>query len=84
MPPVRRAAIKAAPTWLRQRLLLRLGGQLVKSSYQGSRVVATVRRGTAANRRARVDLLLGPRAGGHPLCGFYAAAFTRLLWRCST
>src|SRR5262245_11084331 len=38
MPPVRRAVIRAAPGWLRKRLLLRLGGHLVRNSYHGSRV----------------------------------------------
>src|SRR3954465_4120201 len=37
MPPMYRAVIKATPVWLRRRLLLRLGGQLVRSSYRGSR-----------------------------------------------
>jgi hypothetical protein len=79
MPPMRRAAIKAAPGWLRKRLLLRLGGHLVRDSYQGSRVVARVRRGTA-----RIDLRQSifctvREPVEHPLCGFYAAAYTRLL-----
>src|ERR687892_1788646 len=46
MPPFRRAMIKAAPAWLRKPILLRLARQLVRSSYQGSRAVAKVRRGT--------------------------------------
>jgi bacteriochlorophyll 4-vinyl reductase len=79
MPPLERGMIKAAPAWLRGRLLLRLGAQLVRSSYPGSRVVSRVRRGTA-----RVDLRASifctvREPVGQPLCGFYAAAFTRLL-----
>jgi len=79
MAPMLRGAIKAAPAWLRQRLLLRLAGQLVRDSCRRSRIVAKVRRGTA-----RLDLresvfcsVREPVA--RPLCGFYAAAFTRLL-----
>src|SRR4029078_11956633 len=33
MPPLQRAAIKAAPAWLRTRMLLRLARQLVRNSY---------------------------------------------------
>lgn len=79
MPPVRRAAIKAAPGWLRKRLLVRLGGQLVKSSYHGSRVVARVRRGSA-HIDVRASIFCTVREPvDYPLCGFYAAAYTRLL-----
>ena len=79
MRPVRRAVIRAAPGWLRKRLLLRLGSHLVRNSYNGSRVVAKVRRGTA-----RIDLRASIFCSvrepvEHPLCGFYAAAYTRLL-----
>ena len=79
MAPLLRGAIKAAPAWLRQRLLLRLAGHLVRDSCRRSRIVAKVRRGTA-----RIDLRESVFCSvrepvGHPLCGFYAAAFTRLL-----
>src|SRR5918992_5823661 len=79
MPPFRRAMIKAAPAWLRGRILLRLARQLVRSSYQGSRAVAKVRRGTARiDVRASIFCTVREPVD-HPLCGFYAAAFTRLL-----
>ena len=79
MPPIQRAMIKAAPVWLRSRILLRLAKRLVRSSYQGSRAISRLRRGTA-----RVDLRASifctvREPVRHPLCGFYAAAFTRLL-----
>jgi bacteriochlorophyll 4-vinyl reductase len=79
MSPVRRAFVRRAPGWLRSRLLLRMSRQLVRSTYQGSRVVARVRRGTAS-----LDLRVSPFCAvrervPHPLCGFYAAAFTRRL-----
>jgi bacteriochlorophyll 4-vinyl reductase len=79
MPSMRRAMIKSAPGWLRKRLLLRVAGQLVRSSYHGSRAISRVRRGTA-----RIDLRASIFCSvrepvQHPLCGFYAAAFTRLL-----
>lgn len=79
MAPFRRAAIKAAPGWLRKRLLVRLGGDLVKSSYHGSRVVARVHNGTARiDLRASVFCTVREPVD-YPLCGFYAAAYTRLL-----
>ena len=79
MPPLQRALIKAAPVWLRSRLLLRQARQLVRNSYKGSRAMSRLRRGTA-----RVDLRASVFCSvreplPHPLCGFYAAAFTRLL-----
>jgi hypothetical protein len=74
-----RAVIKAAPVWLRRRLVIRLASRLVKSSYQGSRVVARMRRGTASiDVRASIFCTVREKVD-HPLCGFYAAAFTRLL-----
>src|SRR4026209_62963 len=51
MAPLPRAMIKAAPVWLRGRILVRLGRRLVRSSYRGSRAIAKVRRGSA-----RVDV----------------------------
>jgi bacteriochlorophyll 4-vinyl reductase len=79
MAPIQRALVKAAPMWLRRRLLLRLASRLVKSSYQGSRAVSKVRRGTA-RINVRASIFCSVRAPvDHPLCGFYAAAFTRLL-----
>lgn len=78
MPPVHRAMIKGAPGWLRGRLLLRLAGRLVRSSYQGSRVIARVRRGTAkVDLRASIFCTVREPVP-QPLCGFYAAAYSRL------
>jgi hypothetical protein len=79
MSPVQRAFIRAAPAWLRGRLIVRLAGQLVRSTYRGSRVVWRLRRGTA-NLDVRASLFCTVRERvPQPLCGFYAAAFTRLL-----
>jgi bacteriochlorophyll 4-vinyl reductase len=79
MPPFERTVIKAAPAWLRARLLLRLGRHLVRTSYTGSRVVSRVRRGTA-RMDVRASIFCTVREPVEsPLCGFYAAAFTRLM-----
>lgn len=78
MTRMQRSLIRSAPAWLRARLLLRLAARLVRSSYQGSRATAKVRRGTA-----RIDLRPSifctvREPSPTPLCGFYAAAYTRL------
>ena len=79
MPPIQRAMIKAAPVWLRSRILLRLARRLVRSSCKGSRAISRLRRGTATvDLRASVFCTVRERVP-HPLCGFYAAAFTRLM-----
>src|SRR5690348_9610785 len=79
MAPFERTMIKAAPAWLRARLLLRLGRHLVRTSYTGSRVVSRVRRGTA-RMDVRASIFCSVREPVEaPLCGFYAAAFTRLM-----
>jgi bacteriochlorophyll 4-vinyl reductase len=79
MPQLQRAFVKAAPAWLRKRLLLRLASGLVRMSFQRSRASARVRRGTA-RIDVRESIFCSVREPvDHPLCGFYAAAFTRLL-----
>jgi bacteriochlorophyll 4-vinyl reductase len=79
MSPVWRTVLRAAPARLRGRLLLRLARRLVRHSYQGSRAVARIRRGTA-RVDVRASIFCSVRDPvEYPLCGFYAAAFTRLL-----
>jgi predicted hydrocarbon binding protein len=79
MSPLRRAVIRGVPPWVRGRLLLRLANQLVRNSYQGSRVISHIRYGTARiDLRASIFCTVREPAP-QPLCGFYAAAFTRLL-----
>jgi hypothetical protein len=79
MTPLQRTVVRTAPPWLRGRLLLRLARGLVRNSYSGSRVVSRLRRGTAqVNVRASIFCTVR-EPGTQALCGFYAAAFTRLL-----
>ena len=79
MRPFQRAAIKAAPVWLRSRILLRMASGLVRSSYRGSRAIPRLRKGTASiDLRASIFCTVREPVPA-PLCGFYAAAFTRLL-----
>jgi hypothetical protein len=78
MAPFERTLTKAAPPWLRSRLLLRLLDRLVHESYTGSRAVSRLRRGQASvDVRASVFCTVR-EAVPRPLCGFYVAAFTRL------
>jgi hypothetical protein len=79
MTPIQRTLIKTAPVWLRSRMLLRLAQRLVHSSYRGSRAISRLRGGTArVDLRASVFCTVREKVP-HALCGFYAAAFTRML-----
>jgi bacteriochlorophyll 4-vinyl reductase len=79
MPPFRRSFIRAMPVWIRSRMLLRLSKQLVRDSYKGSRAISRLRRGTASvDVRASIFCTVREPVA-QPLCGFYAAAFTRML-----
>jgi bacteriochlorophyll 4-vinyl reductase len=79
MPPLKRTLIKASPLWLRSRLLMGMARHLVRSSYAGSRAFARIKGDTASiDVRASVFCSVRERTA-LPLCGFYAAGFTRLL-----
>jgi len=79
MAPFQRTLLRAAPSWIRSRMLLRMARQLVRESYHGSRAVSRVRRGTASvDVRASIFCTVREPVA-QPLCGFYAAAFTRML-----
>ena len=74
-----RAVIKAAPRWLRSRILLRVARQIVRSSYRDSRAIARVTNGTA-RIDVRASIFCSVREPvARPLCGFYAAAVQRLM-----
>jgi bacteriochlorophyll 4-vinyl reductase len=78
MSPVQRSLVRSAPAWLRARLVVRLARQLVRDTYRGSRTVT--RRSRQATRvDVRPSIFCAVREPvAQPLCGFYAAAFTRL------
>ncbi len=79
LPPMRRTMLKATPAWVRRRVLLGLARELVHDTYQGSRAISRLRRGVAqVDLRASVFCTVREPVG-QPLCGFYAAAFTRLM-----
>ncbi len=73
-----RSFIKAAPEWLRPRLILQLCDRLVRASYRNGRAAFRLRHGTAT-LELRGSVFCDVREPvGHALCGFYAAAFARL------
>lgn len=79
MPPLRRTTTGMMPTFLRRRVVLGYARALVSRSYEGTRTRLKVRRGTA-----RVEVLASVFCAvrepvSHPLCGFYAAAFGKML-----
>ena len=79
MRPIRRSLLKAMPEWVRGRLIVRLARHVVRSAYRGSRTVSRVRKGTA-RVEVRTSIFCSVRDPvPRPLCGFYAAVFTRLL-----
>ena len=78
MAPPHRAFMSSTPEWLRQRLVLRLARQIVRSSHPGSRAVSRLRQGTADVEVTASIFCTVREPVLHPLCGFYASALTRL------
>lgn len=79
MSSVERHLIRALPGPLRARGALRAARALVRATYPGSRAIVKLRRGTASID-LRGSLFCEVReATDFPLCGFYAAAFARVL-----
>jgi hypothetical protein len=79
MPPLKVALIRRTPGWLRVQLALGTARRLVHSSYRGSRALSRLRHGVARiDVRASIFCTVREPVPG-ALCGFYAAAFTRLL-----
>jgi bacteriochlorophyll 4-vinyl reductase len=79
MSAMERALIRAAPVGLRSRIVMRQANRLVRTSYTGSRAVSRIRRGVASVD-VRASVFCSVReVVPQPLCGFYAAAFAKLL-----
>ena len=79
MAPAARACVRLAPEWLRGRLVLRLARQIVRSSYRGSHAISRMDRSTGSVDVHGSIFCTVREPVPQPLCGFYAAAFTRLL-----
>jgi bacteriochlorophyll 4-vinyl reductase len=79
LPAVQRLIIKTAPVALRPRLLLPVAARLVHRTYQGSRALSRIDRG-AARIDLRASIFCTVREPvAQPLCGFYSAAYGRLM-----
>lgn len=79
MVPFERRLIASAPEWLRARLVLRVGGRLVRRTCEQSRATARLRRRTARVELSTSMFCTVREPVNAPLCGYYAAAFARLL-----
>jgi hypothetical protein len=79
LPAMERRLIAALPTSLRSRAALRTARTLVRNTYPGSRAIIRVKRENASID-LRGSLFCEVREpSALPLCGFYAAAITRVL-----
>jgi hypothetical protein len=79
LPGMERRLIGLLPSAIRQRAALRTARELVRTTYPGSRAVIQIRRDTATVD-LRGSLFCEVRTvSPHPLCGFYAAAISRVL-----
>ena len=79
MPPFERKLIGALPTWLRARLVLWLAKRLVRRTCGRSRATARLRAATAHVHLHGSVFCAVREPVVAPLCGFYAASFSRLL-----
>lgn len=79
MSPLERSTVASAPMWLRARLVLRVARQLVRRSCDRTRASSRLRRGTARIELHGSVFCAVREPSASPLCGFYAAAFARLL-----
>jgi hypothetical protein len=79
LPSIERTLVRALPLWLRARMTLLIGKRLVRRSYRGSRAIVRLRKGRGT-MDIRGSIFCGVREPfDHPLCGYYAAAVTRLM-----
>jgi hypothetical protein len=79
LPAFERRVVRALPAPLRTRAALRAARGMVRSTYPSSRALTRIKRGVVAVD-LRGSLFCEVRETSvAPLCGFYAAAITRLL-----
>ena len=79
LPPLWRQVIAGSPAGIRRFLAMRVARNLVRRAYSGSRATVRVRRGRGELEiRSSIFCTVRGRSP-RPLCGFYAAAVTRVL-----
>jgi predicted hydrocarbon binding protein len=76
---LRRSVIRAAPVWLRLRLVAGLARRLTVRTYSDCRVSVQWKKQTGTVGMAGSLFCVVREPAGQPLCGFYAAAIRRLM-----
>lgn len=79
LPGFRLAVTNALPVSLRARATLWIARRFVRATYGGSRASVSLRRGNGSVDITGSIFCDVREKADHPLCGFYAAAITRLL-----
>ena len=80
LPAFQRAVIRAAPPRVRMFLVMRVGRQMIRNTYRGSRAIVRWRQGKGAvDIRGSLFCEVRDRAE-QPLCEYYASAFRRLMY----
>jgi hypothetical protein len=78
LSPIERSFIRALPITFRARMALRLAKRVVRGSYDGSRVVARLRRGQGTLTLRNSIFCTVREPFDWPLCVFYSAALKHL------
>lgn len=71
--------LRLAPPAIRARLVMRLAGQVIRSTYSGSRVAVRWRKGGGDVEVSGSIFCEVREQVAHPLCGFYVAVINRLM-----
>lgn len=79
MTPFRRATVHAMPQWVRRRVVLGVARRMVRETYQASRATSRLRKGVAQITVKGAVFCTVREPVAQPLCGYYSAAFARLL-----
>ncbi len=80
LPAFQRAFLRAAPPRLRLHLVTRLGRQMIRNTYSGSRAIVRWKKGRGAvDIRGSIFCEVRDRVE-QPLCEFYASAIRRLMY----
>jgi hypothetical protein len=74
-----RSIIRAMPVALRARMAMQITKRVIWRTYEGARAVLKLRRGEGTITLQSSIFCSVREPCAHPLCGFYAAALTRLL-----
>ena len=79
LSPIERSLIKALPTGLRARMAMQITKRVIRRSYQSSQVVSMLRKGQGTITMRSSVFCSVREPFERPLCGYYAAALSRVL-----